>query len=139
MGLVSEEQAAFVPGRLIHNILLAQEIMRSYGRRHMSTRCMIKLDLQKAYDLLHWGFIENILRCFGFPHQFVCWLMIGLTTVSYQVCPNGQLLDAFPGKKGLRQGDPISPYLFVLCMEYLSRFFKTLIGPGSLAQSNKPG
>lgn len=125
--LVNEEQTAFVPGRFIHdNTILAQELIRGYGRKRLSSRCMIKMDLQKAYDSIHWGFVEQLLRGFGFPDKFVGWIMCCMSTVSYYISLNGALLEPFAGKKGLRQGDPISPYLFVLCMEYLSRLMHTV-------------
>lgn len=125
--LVNEAQVAFVPGRFIHdNTMLAQEIIRGYGEKNLSTRWMIKMDLQKAYDSIQWDFVNRLLRVYEFPAQFVGWLMTCLTTVSYHICLNGQLTNRFGGKKGLRQGDPVSPYLFVLCMEYLSRLIGTL-------------
>lgn len=72
------------------------------------------------------SFMDQLLRSFGFPTQFVGWLMTCLTTVTYEICLNGQVIEHFPGKKGLRQGEPVTPYLFVLAMEYLSRIMKTL-------------
>ncbi|KAL6588050.1 hypothetical protein OROMI_001028 [Orobanche minor] len=92
--LVGKEQAAFVPGRFIHdNTIMAQEIIRGYGRKNTSSRCMIKIDLQKAYDSISWLFVEDLLRGLGFPHQFVGWIITCLTTVSYQICLNGQVLE----------------------------------------------
>lgn len=112
--LVNEEQAAFVPGRFIHdNTILAQELIRGYGRNQMSACCMIKVDLQNAYDSIHWGFVEQVLRGFGFPDQFVSWIMSCMTTVSYQICLNGTLLPPFAGKKGLNKVIPSLP-MFLL-------------------------
>ncbi|KAL6554867.1 hypothetical protein OROGR_006125 [Orobanche gracilis] len=106
------------------NSLLAQEIIRGYGRRNISARCMIKLDLQKAFDSVNWVFVEDLLRKLGFPAMFVGWIMTCLTTVSYQINLNGRLTYPFHGGKGIRQGDPMSPFLFVICMEYLNRVLK---------------
>lgn len=70
--LINEEQAAFVPGRFIHdNTIMAQELIRGHERKNMSVRCMIKMDLQKVYDSIHWGFVDQILRGLGFQAQFV--------------------------------------------------------------------
>ncbi|KAL6512997.1 hypothetical protein OROHE_019787 [Orobanche hederae] len=125
--LVGPEQSAFVPGRNIHdNTILAQEIIRGYGQKQISSRCMMKLDLRKAYDSVQWSFLEHLLRAYGFPNIFVGWIMACIQTVSYRICINGQVTDCFPAKKGLRQGCPASPYLFVLAIEYLSRMLKNL-------------
>jgi len=119
--IVSEEQGGFVPGRS-----LAQEIMCGYGRSNLSPRCTIKVDLMKAYDMINWHFLRNVLVELGFPLMFVERIMECVTTPKFSILVNGELHGHFPGKRGLRQGDPMSPLLFTLCMEYFSRSLKVL-------------
>ncbi|KAK6142914.1 hypothetical protein DH2020_023262 [Rehmannia glutinosa] len=77
-----------------------------------------------AYDTISWSFLEQVLNGLGFPPIFISWVMECVSSVSYSICINGSLQGKFPGKRGLRQGDPMSPALFLLCMEYLSRLLK---------------
>ena len=120
--LVSDCQGAFVPGRsMFHNIVVANEIVRGYGRGNNSPRCTIKVDMHKAFDSISWSFLKRVLHQFGFPERFIGWVMECVTTPRYSILVNGAPEGYFEGKRGLRQGDPLSPYLFVLCIEVLSR------------------
>lgn len=70
--LLHQNQVAFIKGRLVvDNIHLAQELLRSYTNRMISPRCIMKINLQKTYDLVHLDFIKEMLQGFGFPHQCV--------------------------------------------------------------------
>jgi hypothetical protein len=119
--VISLNQGAFIPGRSIaENILLAQEVVCDYHKQKGIPRCALKVDLMKAYDSLNWEYILHYLKCLGAPTRFISWIRECITSPSFTIALNGSLVGYFHGKKGLRQGDPISPYLFVIPMEGLS-------------------
>jgi hypothetical protein len=120
--LVSPFQAAFVSDRRgLDNVVIAQELIHSSNRKKGRLGPLIlKLDLEKAYDHLEWGFIREVLTFFKFPPPFVDLVLECVTTSSFSVLVNGGQLESFKPSRGIRQRDPLSPYLFKLCMEYLS-------------------
>ncbi|KAM6548127.1 hypothetical protein CsatB_019803 [Cannabis sativa] len=81
----------------------------------------MKIDLSKAYDTVDWQFVEDLLNGLCFPMRFIHWLLTCLRGSTYFLLLNGRIQGSFKGEKGLRQGDPLSPLVFVLIMEYLSR------------------
>lgn len=120
--LISENQGAFVKGSSIsYNILILQHLLRHSNRRNISARCFMQLDLSKAYDTFFLQFVEDFLNAFSFPTKFIGSIMACLKCTHYTLLLNGNIQGGFKGKKGLRQMDPMSPLLFVLIMEYLTR------------------
>lgn len=81
---------------------------------------MFKIDFKKAYDRVDWNFLRLTLIDFGFPSQIVNFIMNCTTSKTLTLKWNSEKLESFAPKRGLRQGDPMSPYLFVLCMEKIS-------------------
>lgn len=109
----------FIRGRqLVDNVLLATGIIEGYGRENLSPRCMLKIDMRKAYDSVEWSLLQGMLYELGFAEKFVRWTMECVTSVSYSVLINGKPI----------QGNPLCPYLFALCMEYLASCLGTLGG-----------
>uniref|UniRef100_A0A2N9IBY2 Reverse transcriptase domain-containing protein n=1 Tax=Fagus sylvatica TaxID=28930 RepID=A0A2N9IBY2_FAGSY len=126
--LISPYQAAFVPGRRgVDNVIIAQELIHSMSKKKgASSQFAVKIDLEKAYDRLEWSFIREVLLFFRFPIHLVDLILDCVSSSSISILLNGGRLPSFKPSRGIRQGDPLSPYLFILCMEYLSlRIFES--------------
>jgi len=80
----------------------------------------IKLDIAKTYDSLEWDFIELTFKVMGFPNNMIFTIMQCIRTVTFSILINGHLSDTFSPNRGLGQGDPLSPYLYIICVEVLS-------------------
>ncbi|XP_074314433.1 uncharacterized protein LOC141649648 [Silene latifolia] len=120
--IISHNQTAFIKGRdIVDNVLICQDLVRLYNRKSCSPRALMKIDLRKAYDTIEWTFIKDVLVSLKFPETIVRWIMACVTSTSFSLSLNGNQFGYFHGKRGIRQGDPMSPLLFTLCMEYLSR------------------
>jgi len=105
-------------------MLICQDLARGYQRKHISPGCILKIDLQKAFDSIHWGFLKEFLTALKFPLSFIKWILACVTSITFSIHLSGQDSERFEGGKELRQGDRLPPLLLVISMEYLFRLLK---------------
>ncbi|GJY49333.1 reverse transcriptase [Tanacetum coccineum] len=133
--IVHENQSTFISTRvIIDNAIVAFEVMHWLKNRKDGKReaLALKIDMSKAYDRVEWHFIRAVLGKFGFPTRFTNLIMACVSSVSYSFNINGQVAGHVTPARGLRQGDPISPYLFIMCAEVLSSMIRKSVTQGHI-------
>ena len=130
---ISLNQSAFIKDRLLmENVLLATELVKDYHKDDISPRCAMQVDISKAFDSVQWSFLINTLKALGLPAKFINWISLCITSASFSVQVNGELAGYFQSRRGLRQGCSLSPYLFVICMNVLSKMLDEATRKGKI-------
>lgn len=121
--IISPTQAAYVPGRHIQdNLIIAHELVHSMKKTKDTKRWVgIKLDMSKAFGRIEWNFLKAVLHQLGFHADWIQLIDQCISTATISILLNGTPGKAFTQPRGLQQGDPLSPYLSILCMEAFSR------------------
>lgn len=133
--LISNTQSTFVAGRSISdNVLITHETLHFLRTSEAKKRCSmaVKTDMSKAYDRIEWRFVREVLTQLGFDPTWISWIMSCIESVSYSFLINGAPQGAVKPSRGLRQGDPLSPHIFILCTEVLSALCEKGQADGSL-------
>ncbi|RVW70775.1 Elongation factor 1-gamma [Vitis vinifera] len=131
--VVSSTQNAFVEGRqILDAALIANEAIDSM-LKNKESGVLCKLDIEKAYDHLNWNFLLSVLQRMGFGERWTGWISWCISTATFSVLINGTPEGFFNSSRGLRQGDPLSPYLFVIGMEAFSRLIHRAVRGGFLS------
>jgi hypothetical protein len=131
--LVSHAQNAFIKRRFIHdNFLYAQRVIQLLHKRRKSA-LFIKLDISRAFDSIGWNFLLEVLEKLGFSTKWRDWIAALLGSASSRILINGQPTKDIRHERGLRQGDPLSPLLFILAIDPLQRIIEVAANKGILS------
>ncbi|CAH9105200.1 unnamed protein product [Cuscuta epithymum] len=129
--IISDEQSAFQPGKEISDgILVLRELVNHINKKTRGHNIIFKFDMNKAFDRISWPFINSVLLSFGFHPAFIKLIMNNLHATWCSILINGTPKGFFKPSRGVKQGDPLSPILFIIVAEVLSRNLKLFYSSG---------
>eukprot|EP00253_Pinus_taeda_P029276 PITA_29276 len=138
-GIISPEQSGYVEGRQITDgIILSHEIIHSL-KLSKKPSMLLKIDLSKAFDSISWDYMQKILSAFGFANAWIRWIMNLISSSFFSILINGIPSSTFRPSRGLRQGYPLSPFLFIIMAEGLGRSLNSAIRSQALKGINLHG
>ncbi|GJR01642.1 RNA-directed DNA polymerase, eukaryota, reverse transcriptase zinc-binding domain protein [Tanacetum coccineum] len=134
--IVSKEQSAFIAGRqILDGPIILSEIIEWHKKRNKQL-LIFKVDFEKAFDSISWKYLDHILDSLGFGYTWRSWIKSCLSSSRASILVNGSPTSEFSINHGLRQGDPLSPFLFILVMEGLHNAFTEAVGNGLISGIN---
>ncbi|XP_019462933.1 PREDICTED: uncharacterized protein LOC109361856 [Lupinus angustifolius] len=137
--IISKQQRGFIKDKQIKDcICLASEAINMLDHKAFGSNLAIKLDIKKAFDTIDWTFLLDTLHAFGFNHKFIHWISTILDSSKLSIIVNGNSVGFFKCTRGVRQGDPLSPLLFCLAEDVLSRDILKLVNEKKISTIASP-